>query len=176
MARLPRAKALWRPSESRTSARSPAAGELGYRQRALGAGDPTAPACSVSRRATPVPTSWAFRPGPARSSSGPRSSTPTSKRTGSPTSSRRDAATTRLLRVRCLVDGRPVANQMLLWGGEQRGRTLAQRGTRTGPDGVAEVTLDAAGRWYVKFVHMVRATERGLDYESKWATVTFETR
>ncbi len=80
------------------------------------------------------------------------------------------------LRVRCLVDGRPVANQMVLWGGEQRGRTLAQRVTRTGPDGVAEVTLDAAGRWYVKFVYMVRATERGLDYESKWATVTFETR
>jgi len=69
-----------------------------------------------------------------------------------------------------------VANQIVLWGGEQRGRTLAQRVTRTGPDGVAEVTLDAAGRWYVKFVHMVRATERGLDYESKWATVTFETR
>jgi hypothetical protein len=80
------------------------------------------------------------------------------------------------LRVRCLVDGRPVANQMVLWGGEQRGRTLAQRGTRTGSDGVAVLTLDAAGRWYVKFVHMVRATERGLDYESKWATLTFETR
>jgi len=63
------------------------------------------------------------------------------------------------LRVRCLVDGRPV-----------------QRGTRTGPDGVAEVTLDAAGRWYVKFVHMVRGTQRGLDYESKWATLTFEIR
>jgi hypothetical protein len=80
------------------------------------------------------------------------------------------------LRVRCLVDGRPVANQMVLWGGEQRGQTLAQRSTRTGPDGVAEVALDAAGRWYVKFVHMVRATQRELDYESKWATLTFEVR
>jgi hypothetical protein len=38
------------------------------------------------------------------------------------------------------------------------------------------VTPDAAGRWYVKFVHMVRATEPGLDYESKWATLTFEMR
>ncbi|HEX9487532.1 MAG TPA: DUF4198 domain-containing protein [Gemmatimonadales bacterium] len=81
----------------------------------------------------------------------------------------------RPLRVRCLVDGRPVANQMVLWGGEAGGKMLAQRSTRTGPDGVAEVTLDAAGRWYVKLVHMVRATGRGLDYESKWATVTFET-
>ena len=80
------------------------------------------------------------------------------------------------LRVRCLVDGHPVAKQMVLWGGEQRGRTLSQRSTRTGPDGVAAVTLDGAGRWYVKFVHMERATRRGLDYESKWATLTFETR
>jgi hypothetical protein len=41
---------------------------------------------------------------------------------------------------------------------------------------VAQVTLDAAGKWYVKFIHMVRATEPGLDYESKWATLTFEVR
>ena len=79
------------------------------------------------------------------------------------------------LRVRCLVDGRPVANQTVLWGGPG-GETSAQLATRTGPEGVAEVTLDAAGRWYVKFVHMARATERGLDYESKWATLTFEIR
>ena len=80
------------------------------------------------------------------------------------------------LRVRCLVDGRPVAKQTVLWGGEQGGQTLAQRSTRTDSAGVAEVTLDAAGRWYVKFVHMARATERGLDYESKWATLTLEIR
>jgi hypothetical protein len=80
------------------------------------------------------------------------------------------------LRVRCLVDGRPVANQTVLWGGEQGGRTLAQHSTRTGPDGMAQVTLEGAGRWYVKFVHMVRATQGGLDYESKWATLTFEIR
>lgn len=80
------------------------------------------------------------------------------------------------LRVRCLVDGRPVANQTVLWGGEQSGQALAQRSTRTDGDGVAEVTLDAAGRWYVKFVHMVRATQPELDYESKWATLTFEIR
>jgi hypothetical protein len=76
------------------------------------------------------------------------------------------------LRVRCLVDGRPVANLMVLWGGEG----AAERSTRTDSGGVAQVLPDAAGRWYVKFVHMVRATEPGLDYESKWATLTFEIR
>ncbi len=80
------------------------------------------------------------------------------------------------LRVRCLVDGRPVANQTVLWGGDRGGEVLAQRSTRTDADGMVELTLDAAGRWYVKFVHMVRATQPGLDYESKWATLTFETR
>jgi Domain of unknown function (DUF4198) len=75
------------------------------------------------------------------------------------------------LRVRCLVDGRPVANQTVLWGGAG-----AERSTRTDSEGVAQVTLDAAGKWYVKFVHMVRADQPGLDYESKWATLTFETR
>jgi len=80
------------------------------------------------------------------------------------------------LRVRCLVDGRPVGNQMVLWGGERGGHALTQRSTRTDANGVAEVTLDSAARWYVKFVHMVRATQPGLDYESKWATLTFEIR
>ena len=75
------------------------------------------------------------------------------------------------LRVRCLVDGRAVANQTVLWGGPG-----AERSTRTDASGVAQVTLDAHGRWYVKFVHMERAHRAGLDYESKWATLTFEIR
>ena len=75
------------------------------------------------------------------------------------------------LRVRCLVDGRVVANQTVLWGGPG-----AERSTRTDSLGVAQVTLDAAGKWYVKFVHMVRANRPGLDYESRWATLTFEIR
>jgi len=80
------------------------------------------------------------------------------------------------LRVRCLVDGHPVRNQTVLWAGERKGKTLAQRSIRTDSAGVAVVTLDAPGKWYVKFVHMVRATEPGRDYESKWATLTFEIR
>jgi uncharacterized GH25 family protein len=81
------------------------------------------------------------------------------------------------LRVRCLVDGLPVANQTVLWGGEGRGgQVLTERNTRTDAEGVAQVMPDAAGRWYVKFVHMVRVDQPAVDYESKWATLTFETR
>lgn len=80
------------------------------------------------------------------------------------------------LSVRCLVDGKPAANQIVLWGGEGAGGPIAQRSVRTNGEGVASVTLDAAGKWYVKFVHMVPVTEPDFDYESKWATLTFEIR
>lgn len=80
------------------------------------------------------------------------------------------------LRVRCLVDGRPAPNQTVQWGGEQQGRLIPQRSTRTDSSGVAVIALDAAARWYVKFIHMVPVTQSGFDYESKWATLTFETR
>jgi uncharacterized GH25 family protein len=74
------------------------------------------------------------------------------------------------------VDGRPIANQTVLWGGEAGGRALPQHSARTDSAGVVVVTPDMAGKWYVKFIHMIRATEAGLDYESKWATLTFEVR
>lgn len=80
------------------------------------------------------------------------------------------------LRIRCLVDGQPIGNQTVLWGGEKDGQGFAQHNIRTDSTGVAVVTPDRAGRWYVKFIHMVRVTEAGLDYESKWATLTFEIR
>ena len=36
--------------------------------------------------------------------------------------------------------------------------------------------LEQAGRWYVKFINMIPASEPGLDYVSRWATLTFEVR
>ena len=29
-------------------------------------------------------------------------------------------------------------------------------------------------KWFVKFIQMQKSTEKGLDYESKWANLTFE--
>jgi hypothetical protein len=80
------------------------------------------------------------------------------------------------LRVRCLIDGQPVADQIVLWGGERDGRPLPQHDTRTDSTGVARLSVGAAGKWYIKFVHMVRADQPGIDYVSKWATLTFEVR
>jgi hypothetical protein len=82
------------------------------------------------------------------------------------------------LRVRALVDGRPVANQYIVTGGRRAGGArIAQRGVRTDSDGVARVPLRSAGVWYVKFIHMARASgDTTIDYESKWATLTFQVR
>lgn len=83
------------------------------------------------------------------------------------------------LQFRCLVDGKPVANQLVMVGG-RRGpsgdQRLPARSLRSDRDGMVSVPVTAAGRWYVKFIHMQRTSDTSVDYESKWATITFEVR
>lgn len=83
-----------------------------------------------------------------------------------------------VLRLRALVDGAPVASQFVIGGGRTAsGGRLAQRTFRTDSAGVVRVPLRARGVWYVKFIHMVPVTgDTAVDYESKWATITFEVR
>ena len=81
------------------------------------------------------------------------------------------------LRVRALVEGMPVLGQTVLYGGRTRaGARIAPRRTTTDSTGVAGIRLTPAGRWYVKFIHMKPVESDSLDYESKWATLTFEVR
>ena len=83
-----------------------------------------------------------------------------------------------VLRVRALVEGRPVANQLVVSGGRTpSGGRIAQRSVRTDSTGVARVRIGSRGAWYVKFIHMERAAaDTTIDYESKWATLTFGVR
>ena len=82
------------------------------------------------------------------------------------------------LRVRALLDGAPIPNQFVLYGGRTAaGARIVARSVRTDSAGVAVVPLRAAGTWYVKFIHMTRQPAGGeADYESKWATLTFDIR
>ena len=81
------------------------------------------------------------------------------------------------LRIRCLVDGRPAPGLAVLAGGRRAdGSRLTRRQLTSGRDGLVSVPLDTPGQWYVKFIHMARVAEPGTDYESKWATLTFEVR
>lgn len=83
-----------------------------------------------------------------------------------------------ILRVRAMVDGHPAPNQLVVSGGRtMSGARLQEARTRTDASGVARVRLTRPGQWYVKFISMVpyQGTEK-IDYESKWATLTFGVR
>jgi Domain of unknown function (DUF4198) len=82
------------------------------------------------------------------------------------------------LRVKTLVDGKPAGNQYVLYGGElpNGAGAMAQKDTRSDAQGVASIPLTQAGVYYVKFINMTKVAKDTVDYESKWATLTFEVR
>ena len=82
------------------------------------------------------------------------------------------------LRVRALVDGKPVAHQVVIAGGRTaRGARIPPVSVRTNADGVARIRIRSRGVWYVKFIHMAPASrDASIDYESKWASLTFGMR
>lgn len=94
-----------------------------------------------------------------------------------PTTNPYDAKRGAVLAFRCLVDGKPVANQLVMIGGRRADDSrLPMFSTRCDAQGLVRVTLGAAGIWYVKFVHMDPASDGKVNYESKWASVTFAVR
>jgi hypothetical protein len=80
------------------------------------------------------------------------------------------------LSFRCLVDGKPVARQLVIVGGEQDGRAMPEVRARSDANGVVRFALATPGKWYVKFIHMEPVAQDSVNYESKWATLTFEVR
>ena len=87
------------------------------------------------------------------------------------------------LRVRFLRAGEPVANQLVYanyeghHGRDAGGEHVEAVITRTNADGVATIPLSGTGRWYLRTIHMVETpSEPDIDYESNWATLTFEVR
>lgn len=87
------------------------------------------------------------------------------------------------LEVRLLRDGRPVADQLVYasygehHGHDESGEHVEAVRTRTDDEGVARIPLEHAGKWYVRTIHMVETPgEADVDYESNWATLTFEVR
>jgi len=88
-----------------------------------------------------------------------------------------DLAAGATLRVKTLVDGKPAANQYVLYGGRTASdAAIEQKSTRSGADGTASIPLTQAGTWYVKFINMVNIKVDSLTHESKWATLTFQVR
>jgi uncharacterized GH25 family protein len=80
------------------------------------------------------------------------------------------------MEILCLRDGKPLVNQFVMTGRETGGKLVEGKNLRTDKNGIARFKLDAAGKWYARFINMVRLSDPRLDYESKWATLTFEIR
>jgi hypothetical protein len=79
------------------------------------------------------------------------------------------------LSVRVLVDGKPVANQFVQYGGlTASGGRVAQRNVRSDASGVIRIPLDRTGTYYVKFISMQRiANDPEANHASKWGSLTF---
>jgi uncharacterized GH25 family protein len=80
-----------------------------------------------------------------------------------------------ILLVRVLVNGRPVPNQYVQYGGRTRADArFTQRSVRANAEGVAAVAISRPGTYYVKFIHMTRLpNDPEANYESAWATLVF---
>ncbi len=81
------------------------------------------------------------------------------------------------LEVLCTLEGQPLVNQFVLAGWETKaGRMSRPLSARTDARGIARFRLTGVGKWYVKMIHMTKLQNADVDYESKWATLTFEVR
>jgi uncharacterized GH25 family protein len=80
------------------------------------------------------------------------------------------------LDVLCLKDGKPLAGQIVTTGFESGGKLSTESIVRSDGKGMITIKLTGAGKWYAKFINMVKIDDPKLNYESKWATLTFEIR
>ena len=78
------------------------------------------------------------------------------------------------IEILCLKDAKPLANQFIMSGREADGKIVEGPNVRSNTKGVARIKLDARGNWYVKFIQMSPLKDSNVNYESKWATLTFE--
>ena len=78
------------------------------------------------------------------------------------------------IRVRAMVDGAPAPGEALFVGGiTPDGARIPVRRINTDAKGEAMIPLSGRGSRWIKFIHMAAAPTEGVDYHSKWATLTF---
>jgi uncharacterized GH25 family protein len=79
-----------------------------------------------------------------------------------------------------LAAGVPVADQSVhasyegFHGHDDSGGHREAAAVRTDDQGTAQVELTRSGRWYLRLIRMLPSDDEGVDYESNWATLTFE--
>lgn len=86
------------------------------------------------------------------------------------------------LTVQLLKDEKPLAGELVYashaayHGHGDDGTHLEAVKTRTDGKGVVKLKLSETGHWYLRTICMKKSTEAGVDYESNWATLTFEVK
>ena len=84
------------------------------------------------------------------------------------------------LPLQVLLDGAPLVSQLVYashaahHAHDASGGHVEAFSGRTDEEGRVTVPVDEAGRWYVRLIHMEPSAEADVDYESLWATLTFE--
>ena len=75
-----------------------------------------------------------------------------------------------------LSRGKPLSNQIVHYSSRLGPQNLSreENSTRTDKSGNFTITLSEAGTWYVATIHMVESEAEDIDYESIWATLSFE--
>ena len=76
----------------------------------------------------------------------------------------------------CLKDGKPLVGQTVLAGYEAGGKLATEKAFKSDAKGMIKIKLENVGKWYAKFINMVKVDDPKVNYESKWATLTFEIR
>jgi len=81
------------------------------------------------------------------------------------------------LRFRALVNGAPTPRLTVISGGRTpNGGRLARRPLVTDDAGVVALRPTGPGVWYLTFIHIGQVTDSDHNYESEWATITFQLR
>ncbi len=81
---------------------------------------------------------------------------------------------------RVLYEGKPVVNQIAhasyegFHGHNDSGGHINAFTLRTDKDGRASFLLSNKAIWYISLIYMQKVDEAEVDYESNWATITFE--
>lgn len=75
-----------------------------------------------------------------------------------------------------LRNGAPLGQQTVHYSTSEPGKDAHdyEQSTKTDEKGVLTITPNKAGKWYVATIHMEKKNEADIDYESNWATLTFE--
>ncbi|WP_350287456.1 DUF4198 domain-containing protein [uncultured Croceitalea sp.] len=74
-----------------------------------------------------------------------------------------------------LRDEKPLSNHICHFSTSMPGKDAHENenSTRTDENGMVTITPTQMGNWYVATIHMEKRNEKGVDYESNWATITF---